>query len=131
MTIPKESRPRSIPSMERVVGMILLGGVSLSVCSIGAGLLWQWASTGYARFDYALPHAHFARFMLGELTAVFREGMAPHRLVNIGIIALLLTPYLRVVLSMAYFIFIDRNYKYGVITGFVGAILTYSLFLSS
>jgi uncharacterized membrane protein len=114
--------------MERVVGRILFAGVSVSVCCLAAGLLWQWASIGQPRFDYELPHTHIARFLLGELTAVVHGRVSPARLINLGILALLLTPYLRVVLSMVYFVAIERNYKYGIITGFVGTILTYSLF---
>lgn len=116
--------------MARLVGMVLFVGVSLSVLCIGAGLLWQ-ASTSHPRLDRPLPHTHFARFAVGELTSILQEGLTPSSLVNLGIIVLLLTPYLRVVLSMAYFVFVEGNAKYGLITGVVTAVLTYSLFLGS
>ncbi len=130
MTDEKDSRPRRLPSMERLVGAILWGGVAVSVFCIAAALLWQLASTSAARFDHAFPHTTFARFAAGELTLVVREGFTPGRLLNLGILVLLLTPYLRVVLSMVYFVFLERNVKYSLITGFVGAVLTCSLFLS-
>jgi len=117
--------------MERLVRRILLGGVSLSVACVGAGVLWQWSATGQARFDYALAHPPIAGMAIHELTALVRDGLTPGRLVSLGILALLLTPYLRVLLSLIYFVCVERNYKYGVITGFVGAVLTYSLFRSS
>jgi uncharacterized membrane protein len=41
----------------------------------------------------------------------------------------MLTPYLRVVASVVYFMAGLRNWKYAVFTGFVLAVLTYSLFL--
>jgi uncharacterized membrane protein len=41
----------------------------------------------------------------------------------------MLTPYIRVLASLLYFAFVERNRKYTVFTGFVFAVLTYSLFL--
>lgn len=116
--------------MDRVVGTTLLAGVVASVLCLGAGLLWQWGSTGHLRFDYELPRTHFVGVLLSELSTMIQQGIHPHHLIDSGIILLLLTPYLRVILSMVYFVFVERNYKYGLITGFVGTILTYSLFLS-
>ena len=49
-------------------------------------------------------------------------------LVNLGIAVLLLTPYVRVLMSMLYFVFVERNLKYALFTGFVLAMLTYGLF---
>ena len=126
-----ESRTHPVPRMDRLVGMILGGGVALSISCIGAGLLWQLASTGHARFDHSFPRTHFAKFAAGEVMAVVREGFTPGRLLDMGILVLLLTPYLRVILSMLYFSFVERNATYSLITGFVGAILTYSLFRGS
>jgi uncharacterized membrane protein len=40
----------------------------------------------------------------------------------------MLTPYVRVLASMLYFVLVERNVKYGLFTGFVLAVLTYSLF---
>ena len=42
---------------------------------------------------------------------------------------LLLTPYVRVLASLLYFAFAARNWKYALFTGFVLAVLSYSLFL--
>jgi len=129
MSMEAIPRTRGSLTMDRIVGLTLFAGVTLSVLLLVSGLLWQWVSTGHPTFRHNLPHAHFARFALGELTGTLRDGFTPARLVNLGIIVLMLTPYLRVVLSMVGFVFIERDYKYGVVTGFVGAVLTYSLFL--
>ncbi len=59
------------------------------------------------------------------LEAEFR----PRLLVSLGIAALLLTPYLRVLASLLFFAFVEHNWKYSLFTGFVLAVLTYSLFL--
>jgi len=131
MTSDIPPRPRPIFSMERLVGVILLGGVSLSVVCVGAGVLWQWSATGHPRFDDALARPPIAGMAIHELTALVRDGLTPGRLVSLGILTLLFTPYLRVLLSLIYFVFVEKNYKYGLITGFVGAVLTTSLFLSS
>ena len=53
----------------------------------------------------------------------------PRLLVSLGIITLLLTPYVRVLASFVLFAFVERNAKYAVFTGFVLAVLSYSLFL--
>ena len=39
----------------------------------------------------------------------------------------MLTPYVRVLASMLYFMLVERNLKYGLFTAFVLAMLTYSL----
>jgi len=122
-------RTRGALAMERIVGLTLLGGVTLSVQLLTMGLFWQWSSTGRPAFQHGLPRTLFARFVLEEMSSILRDGVSPSRLVNFGIIVLMLTPYVRVVLSMVGFLFAEKDYKYGVVTGFVGGVLTYSLFL--
>ena len=56
------------------------------------------------------------------------EPARPRMLVNLGIAALMLTPYVRVLMSMLYFALVERNRKYAVFTAFVLAMLTYGLF---
>jgi len=41
----------------------------------------------------------------------------------------MLTPFVRVLTSVFYFAFVERNWKYTLFTGFVLGLLTYSLFL--
>jgi len=47
-------------------------------------------------------------------------------LMSLGLVVLMFTPYLRAVLSVAYFI-LARNYKYTLITSFVLVVITASL----
>jgi len=49
--------------------------------------------------------------------------------VNVGIAALMLTPYIRVMASMLFFAFAEKNCKYTAFTGVVFVLLTYSFFL--
>lgn len=67
--------------------------------------------------------------MLADIRQVAADAVRPRLLINLGIAALMLTPYVRVLASMLYFAFIERNGKYTLFTGFVFAVLTYSLFL--
>lgn len=129
MNSAQPSQSAKSQPMERIVGLILFSGVTLSVLLLVSGLVWQWISTGHPTFTHKLPQAHFARFMFGEIAVAFREGLGPSRLINFGLITLMLTPYVRVVLSMIAFLVVERNLKYAVVTGFVSAVLTYSLFL--
>jgi uncharacterized membrane protein len=124
-----EPRQKGKFDMDALVGTILSTGVITSVLLLSAGLAWQWIASGSFGFDYTLPRENIVRFIAGEVTGTLREGFRPVRLVNLGIIVLMLTPYVRVVLSAAYFALVERNVKYTAITGFVGSVLTYSLFL--
>jgi len=47
---------------------------------------------------------------------------------NVGLAVLMLTPYARVLASVLYFALVERSAKYTIFTGFVLAVLTYSLF---
>jgi uncharacterized membrane protein len=115
--------------MNSLVGRVLYTGVLLSVLSLSVGFFWNWMATGKPGLDVAPPHRSIFRFAIEEIAATFREGLRPAGLVNLGILILLFTPYVRVLLSLAYFLLVVRNYKYAAITGFVFGVLTCSLFL--
>jgi len=129
MESPAIPRPKASFDMDALVGRVLSTGVIASVLLLSTGLVWQWVAAGRLGFDYTLPRENIVRFITGEVVGMVREGLGPTRFVNLGIIVLMLTPYLRVLLSMLYFIIVARNYKYAAITGFVCSVLTYSLFL--
>ncbi len=114
--------------MEVLVGYILLVGVLTSVGLILAGLVWHWARTGEIGIAYNITGMNFFEFLLKGLQQV-NDQMRPRVLMSLGIAALLLTPFVRVLASMIYFAFAARNWKYTLFTGFVLAVLTYSLFL--
>jgi len=116
-------------SMETLVGTILSTGVAASFLLLSTGFVWHWVAAGNPSFDSPAPRSSIALFILGEVRTDFHKGLDPIRLINLGIIVLLLTPYVRVLLSMAYFLFVLRNLKYATMTAFVCAVLTYSLFL--
>jgi len=55
--------------------------------------------------------------------------LRPRLFLNMGIAILMLTPFVRVLASVFYFAFAERNWKYTLFTGFVLSVLIYSLFL--
>jgi uncharacterized membrane protein len=115
--------------MDALVGYILLGGVLLSMALIAAGLIWKYAETGELRLDYQLAGMNLFQFVLSEIHFAVRGQVHPRLLVNIGIVVLMLTPFLRVLASMVYFSAVLKNWKYTVFTLFVLLVLTRSLFL--
>ncbi|MFB3894537.1 MAG: DUF1634 domain-containing protein [Phycisphaerae bacterium] len=116
--------------MDTLVGYILLTGVLLSVTLIAAGLAWHWAASGELAMRESMKGTNLVRFAVGEIAAALKGPVRPDLLINLGIIALMLTPYARVLASVFYFALALRDWKYTAITAFVLAVLTYALFLS-
>jgi len=125
---PDENRSRQI-GMDELVGYILLSGVLISMTLIVAGLLWRFLRTGSVTFDYRIAGMNMAEFVVAELRDLASRQFRPRLFISLGIVVLMLTPYLRVVASVVYFMAGLKNWKYTVFTGFVLAVLTYSLFL--
>jgi uncharacterized membrane protein len=115
--------------METLVGSILQVGVLLSAALLATGLLWHWAATGSFQLDYTLAGRSFFLFLVADLQQALLGTFRPRLLVSLGIATLLFTPYLRVAASFVYFALVARDAKYMMFTGFVWAVLTYSLFL--
>ena len=116
---------RSI-GMETLIGYILLIGVLSSILLLLAGTAWHWLDTDTLRMDYKIEGKNLWDFLITSFTT---GGLSPKSVVNLGISVLLLTPYLRVLASMLYFLFAERNWKYSLFTFFVFSVLSYSLFL--
>ncbi|HKZ83303.1 MAG TPA: DUF1634 domain-containing protein [Anaerolineae bacterium] len=115
--------------MEALVAYILLGGVLLSVALIVAGLVWHWITAGHLQLEYSIVGMNLFQFVLADIRQLAAGALRPRLLINMGMAALMLTPYLRVLASMLYFALVERNRKYTLFTGFVFSVLTYSLFL--
>lgn len=115
--------------MDAVVGYVLLTGVLLSALLVVAGLAWHWINTGQLGVEYSLAKMNLFEFLVAEARNVLSGEVRPRLLISLGISVLLLTPYVRVLTSLAFFATVERNVKYSVFTGFVLAVLTYSLFL--
>ena len=115
--------------MEILVGYVLLCGVVLSITLIVSGLIWRWALTGHLGADYSIAGRDLFELTAHEIHGVASDDLRPRRLINLGFLCLMLTPYARVLASMVYFAVAARNWKYTVFTGVVFCVLTYSLLL--
>jgi len=115
--------------MDVLIGYILLGGVLISMTLIVVGLIWRLLRTGSVTFDYRIAGMNMAEFIVAELRDLASAKFRPRLFISLGIVVLMLTPFLRVAASVVYFMVGLRNWKYTVFTGVVLAVLTYSLFL--
>ncbi len=115
--------------MEILVGSILQYGLLLSVVLLVAGLAWHWITTRQLGIEYQVTSANLFQFLLADIRRAISGSLRPQLLVSLGLAALMMTPYTRVMASLAYFAFVERNWKYTLFTAFVFVVLTYSLFL--
>jgi len=115
--------------METLVGHVLLIGVLLSITLIIAGLIWHGVTAHQLGFEFEIAGTNLFRFALADLGQLAAHMVSPRLLISLGIIVLLLTPYVRVLASMIYFALVEHNWKYTLFTAFVLSVLTYSLFL--
>ena len=117
--------------MDIAVGTLLLVGVLLSLGLIAAGLLWTDERTGRLWLDYPLAGMNLFQFAVATARQAWNGQIGPTWMVSAGLIVLMLTPFLRVVASMLYFLAVLKDAKYTAFTLFVLLVLTWSLFLRS
>ena len=137
MTAPPRNGSAPVPArmqrleldMDLLVGYILLIGVLLSLALVLAALIWKWLVTGTVEFDYQLSGMNFIQLLASELRLAATGALRPRLLLTLGILMLMLTPFLRVLASMVYFLVGLRNWKYTLFTAFVLVTLIYSLCL--
>lgn len=135
MTEDPQSRPANDAKtardfdMDALVGYILLVGVLISLVLVATALIWQWINTGTLIFDYRLTGANLFQLVVDEARLAAHGALRPRMLLSLGIAMLMLTPFIRVLASMAYFIAALKNWKYSVFTAIVLVTLTYSLFV--
>jgi uncharacterized membrane protein len=123
------AQPASMNNMEVMVGYILQVGVLLSGALIIAGTVWNWVIYHSLSAQFAISGKNYFGFLISSLHQLFTGAVQPHLLISLGIITLMLTPYIRVAASAVYFALVARNLKYTLFTLFVFTVLTYSLFL--
>lgn len=115
--------------MDALLGYLLLSGVALSMALIVAGLTWRFLRIGRFSLDHRLAGMNLFNFLLTEIRAAGSGQMSPRTLIDGGIAVLMLTPYLRVLASVVYFMVGLRNWKYSFFTAIVLGVLTFSLFV--
>jgi uncharacterized membrane protein len=124
---PRKATPRR--DMDTLVGYILLDGVLASLVLIVTGLCWRWLKTGQLWLDYQISGMNLFQFVVEEIRLAAHGAVRPRLFVNLGIAVLMLTPFLRVMASVVYFMIVLNNRKYTFFTLMVLLVLTYSLFL--
>ncbi len=114
--------------LETLISYILAGGVLVSLVVEAAGLGY-YASTESLEVDFTSRWQtngnDFFAYAWGTLVSL-GQGVTPLTLIALGIVLLMITPYLRVLASVVYFA-IARNSKYALISLFVLTVLTISL----
>jgi uncharacterized membrane protein len=118
------------PSLEEVIGYILVIGVTTSLIMEFAGLILYVTDKGTTEIDLGDFEAYvrsqdFFAYMIDVVGSVL-SNPSYASVMALGLVLLMLTPYLRVVASVVYFT-LSRNYKYVVITLIVLVMLTASL----
>lgn len=115
--------------MDLLLGYLLLVGVAISIGLIVIGLVWRFFRVGHFSINHQLAGMNLFEFLAGEIRVAASGRLRPRTLVDGGIGVLMLTPFVRVLASMFYFIIALKNWKYTVFTGIVLGVLTFSLFI--
>jgi uncharacterized membrane protein len=114
--------------LDTLISYILAAGVLVSLAVEAAGLGY-YASTESLEVDFTsrwqTSGNDFFAYAWGTLLTL-EQGVTPLTLIALGIVLLMITPYLRVLASVVYFA-IARNSKYALISLFVLTVLTISL----
>lgn len=127
----RNQKPEEQSNLENAISYLLISGVLLSLILLFIGMVLLWRKQGglaVSQDPSVFVQGHdFFSFIYHEVTGGGVKGL-PLQLITLGVLVLLLTPYVRVILSVVFFAR-DRNLKYVLITIFVLIILTISLTL--
>ena len=116
--------------MEALVSAILRQGMVLSLGLISVGVAWRYASDRTVGFEAPLRGTNVLQFLLADIHRVAASPRFwPSAVAHVGVAGLLLIPYLRVLASMLYFVFVERSRAHALLTGLVLVTLTYILLI--
>ena len=117
--------------LELVLSRILISSVMLALIVTILGVIWFGYSTNInVQIDSTITSTNFGDFFSRMFTDLLTLRLTPIMILGLGVVILMITPYLRVLTSWIFFIIKEKDYKYVVITSVVLAILTFSLFIS-
>jgi uncharacterized membrane protein len=115
--------------LETAISWLLIVGVVISLALEIAGIALYYHAYGQLRIatdqSMFIQGKNFFTFVYDQFRSG-QGGSAAARFMTAGIVVLILTPFLRVVVSVLYFAR-EKNIKYVVITLFVLIVLTLSL----
>jgi len=115
--------------LEGIIGWVLILGVLSSVVFEVVGLALNYAKTGDLTLQLSPSwHVQATNFFsfAGSIVSSFGSGSNAFNILALGIVLLMLTPYVRVVVSVLYY-GITKDYRYLGITLLVLVIITSSL----
>ncbi|HVA66720.1 MAG TPA: DUF1634 domain-containing protein [Elusimicrobiota bacterium] len=117
-------------ALDFIIGYILAGGVILSIVLESYGLLlYCRGAHGFAvSWDpvWRMSGKNFFAYSAALFLSLGRGALTPAAIMALGLVVLMMTPYVRVVVSTLFF-GLKRDWKYLCITLFVLAVLTGSL----
>lgn len=119
------------PGLELIISRLLIAGVITSLVLEATGMALFYRSYGNLNISQAAKmfiQGHDFFSFIGALLSGGPRGETPLFLMTLGIIVLILTPFVRVISAVVYFA-TERNLKYVVITVVVLVALTISLTL--
>ncbi len=124
-----------------MISYILIGGTIISLVLISTGLIiyympkgiestphftMKWQMSGNNLFAYVTSLISKFHFLSNSAPSSFNINAI--KIMALGLITLIMTPYVRVVASIIFFS-LTKNFKYVFVTGFVLLILTISLIM--
>lgn len=116
--------------LETAITYILIAGVIASVVVETVGITNYYLTSGNLDIvfqpNFSMTGTDFFNYTMRLIQRFFVGGWTSTQILALGIVLLMLTPYLRVAASVVYFAF-ARNPKYLFITLFVLLVLTASL----
>lgn len=111
------------------ISWILRAGVVVSLVLEAAGILLNYASTAGSSLSpsgvWQAKAGNFFVYIAATLGSA-TSGITSFNLVALGIVVLMLTPYIRVIAAFVYYV-VERDWKYVGITAFVTAVITLGL----
>ena len=117
--------------LETAISIVLIAGVITSVILEAVGIILYFGTYGNMKVSQSpavfITGENFFAFIIEKLQSLFVSENAL-LFMTLGIIILILTPYIRAITSFAYFAW-EKNRPFVLITLFVMAVLTISLAL--
>ncbi len=118
-------------ALESIIGYALLICVIVALSLEVAGLVLYISTSNNTNIildqNLCIQEEHFFSYAVRTINSMIRRPNYTN-LMSLGLVVLMFTPYLRAVLSVAYFIVV-KNYKYTLITSFVLVVITVSLMI--
>lgn len=110
--------------MEDLTSTLLRNGTVVSMGLIAASLLMQALGPWPGDLGPNLKARSVPVLIVSDIHQLGTPGAGPRVLLHLGVAALLLTPYVRVLASLLYFAVVERSRRHALLTGLVLTILT-------